>query len=104
MDADLVRADGAVAVDVGVDHAGKQARGLVDQGEVFLLRGVFGELGDERVVGLVGLREDDDAGGLAVEAMHDAGAGRAAGRGELALGVMERCGRWRHRRSPAPGA
>ena len=82
-------ADGAVAVDVGVDDAGEQARGLIDEREVFLLGRARGELGDECVVGLIGLCEHDHARGLAVEAMHDAGAGCAAGRGELAFGVME---------------
>ena len=76
-------------VDAGIDDAGEQARGLVDEGEVLFLGSALGELSYEGVVGLVRLRENDDAGGFAVEAMHDARAGCSASRSELALGVVE---------------
>jgi hypothetical protein len=76
-DGHFLAVDG-MAADGEIDRAGGFGRGAPHEGEVFLLDGVGGELGDEGGDGLFVLGDDEDAGGVFVEAMDDAGAEFAA--------------------------
>ena len=81
-DGHFLAVDG-MAADGEIDRAGGFGRGAPHEGEVFLLDGVGGELGDEGSDGLFVLGDDEDAGGVFVEAMDDAGAEFAADAGEI---------------------
>ena len=58
-----------IAADGEVDRAGFLERGAADEGEVFFDDGAGVELGGEMFVGFGGEGEEDDAGGVGVEAV-----------------------------------
>lgn len=70
-----------VAGDGGVDGAGFEADGALDQGEVGFADFARGELVGEVAVSGVGAGDEEDAGGAFVEAVNDAGAEVACDRG-----------------------
>jgi hypothetical protein len=72
-DGHFLAVDG-MAADRELHGAGRLLRRAPDEGEVFLADGVGGKLRDERGVGLLVLGDDEDAGGVLVEAVDDAGA------------------------------
>lgn len=79
-----------VAADVGEDRVLFLGRYTVGDGEVELFHGgALGKLGGEGLVGGVGFRDDEAAGGVLVESVDDAGALDAADAGELAFAVVE---------------
>jgi eukaryotic-like serine/threonine-protein kinase len=79
-----------VAADVGENGVLFRLRHALGDGQVeFFHRAALGELGDERLVGEVGFRNNEAAGGVLVEAVDDAGPLDAADAGELAVAVME---------------
>ncbi len=79
-----------VAADVGEDGVLCLRRDAMGDGEVELFHGrALGKLGGEGLVGDVGFRDDEAAGGILVEAVDDAGALDAADAGELAFAVVE---------------
>lgn len=84
---------GGVGADGEVDGVGERFDPAVDEGEVAFVDAAVFELVAEFPVGLVLFGEDDAAGGVAVEAMNDAGAGEfLADGGESAAeraGVLE---------------
>ena len=71
-----------MAADRRVDGAVRARRCAPDQRKIGALERAFaamiGELGGERAMRLVGFGDDEDAAGILVEAMHDAGARHAA--------------------------
>ncbi len=64
-------------------------RGAVTDGEIFALHTVVGELRGEPMMGAIGLRDHQDAGGILVDAVHDAGALFAANAGQVAAKVVQ---------------
>ena len=79
-----------VAADVGEDRVFFLGRDAVGDGEVELFHGgSLGKLGGEGLVGGVGFRDDEAAGGILVEAVDDAGTLDPADAGELAFAVVE---------------
>jgi hypothetical protein len=73
-----------VAADGQVHDAGRLFQGAPCEGEVFLADGVGRKLRDEAGDGGFVLGDDEDAGGVLVEAMDDAGAEFAADALEIA--------------------
>ncbi|MCX5661689.1 MAG: hypothetical protein NTW19_18580 [Planctomycetota bacterium] len=67
-------ADGGVLADGLVDRAAGEVEVAVDDGEVGLERRAVLELAGDAPVGLLALGDDDDAGGVLVEPVDDAGA------------------------------
>lgn len=79
-----------VAADVGENGVLFLRRDAVGDGEVELFHGgALRKLGGERLVGGIGFRDDEAAGGVFVESVNDAGALDAADAGELAFAVVE---------------
>ena len=68
-----------VAADGEVDGAGLLEWGTADEGEVFLGDGAVVELGGEVFVGFGGEGEEDEAGGVGVDAVDGAGDGTVEG-------------------------
>ncbi len=79
-----------VTADMGEDGVFFLSGDAVGDGEVELFHGgSLGKLGGEGLVGDVGFRDDEAAGGVLVEAVDDAGALDAADAGELAFAMVE---------------
>src|SRR5690606_5055289 len=79
-----------------VDHVDERLDLAVDDGEVALLDLASFELASELPVGLVALREDDDAAGVPIEPVDDAGAGELlADRAEFTRGAVAKVPRER---------
>ena len=72
----------------GVDEVAIELEQAVDEGHVGFLDGAAFELAGDSPVGLVGFGDEDEAGGVAVEAVDDAGAPRVRAGGEGALGLL----------------
>ena len=84
------RAHGRVAPDRRLDRAAARARATLDQREVFALDLPRGERLLQQPVGLLGAGDHEQARGVAVEAVHDAGALRIAARGDAGEQLRER--------------
>ena len=88
-DGHLLAIDG-MAADVGEDGVGVFEGGLGGDGVVDFGGGfAFGKLGEEGLHGAVGFGDDDAAGGVFVETVHDAGTFDAVDAGELVSAMME---------------
>jgi len=78
-----------MARDGAVDHPGQQRRHAGDEREVFLAQMPAGELLGQAAVGGVGLGDQQHAGRVLVEPVHDARSFHAADPAQLALAVGE---------------
>ena len=72
------------------DLALADARHAGDEREVFLAERAAAHLAREHLVGAVGLRDEQDAGGVAVQPVHDSGPQLAADPGEIPDVVQQR--------------
>ncbi len=79
-----------MSTDVGKDRVFGFQRDAVGDGEVdFLHRRALGKLGGEALVGGVGFRDDEAAGGIFIESVHDAGSLHSAYAGKFSSAMME---------------
>ncbi len=89
-----VGADGVFFADFGVDaegsvdEVGVEVGFTVDEGEVGFADGASFELAGDAPMGFIGFGDEDEAGGVAIEAVDDAGAPGVGAGGEGGVGIL----------------